>query len=281
MKYKIIVDSCTDLTDEMKNDDRIKVVPLTIEVGDTTIIDDETFDQEKFLKLVKECPTTPKSSCPSPDAYLQEMKGDEAVFVVTLSANLSGSYNSAQTAKKLYLEEYGDKNIEIINSRSASVGQTLITNKLIELTELAKDNINFQGITDSIKKFRDELETKFVLEDLDTLRKNGRLTKVQSLLVTALNIKPIMGATRNGNIFKLGQTRGFNKALKSMVDFIEKDVVNAKEKIIGIAHCSNYDSAVKLKDMILEKIHFKDFLIVDTAGISSTYANAGGIIVSY
>lgn len=142
MKYKIIVDSCTDLTDEMKNDERINAVPLTIEIGSKTIVDDETFDQKEFLKLVSESSATAKTACPSPDAYMQEMKGEEDVFVVTLSGNLSGSYNSAQTAKQLYIDELGHKNIEIINSCSASVAQTLITKKLMELTD---KNLDFKG----------------------------------------------------------------------------------------------------------------------------------------
>lgn len=278
MKYKIIVDSCTDLTEEMKNDERIKVVPLSIEIGNTTIIDDESFDQKKFLSLVKESEETAKTACPSPNTYMEEMKDGENVFVVTLSGNLSGSHNSAETAKSLYIEEYGHKNIEVIDSCSASVAQTLITKKLMELT---KSVVDFEGIKDEINKFRDEMKTKFVLYDLSTLAKNGRLTKVQALLVSALNIKPIMAGTEDGHIIKLGQERGFQRALKSLVKYIEQDAINAKDKILGIAHCNNYGKAMELKDMILEKVKFKDFLIVDTAGISTTYANDGGIIVSY
>lgn len=278
MKYKIIVDSCTDLIEEMKNDDRIRVVPLSIEIGNTTIVDDETFDQNKLLKLIKTNNTIAKTSCPSPEAYMEEMKGDEDIFVVTLSANLSGSYNSAMLAKQLYIEEYGEKNIEVINSCSASVAQTLITMKLMELT---KTDLSFTEIVDSINQFRDGLKTKFVLKDMDTLAKNGRLSRVQAILVSVLNIKPIMAGTDDGHICKLGQARGFKRALENMIKMIEEDVINAKEKILGIAHCNNFESAVELKNMILEKIKFKDFLIVDTAGISTTYANDGGIIVSY
>ncbi len=278
MKIKIIVDSCTDLTEEMKNDERIKVVPLSIHIGDTTIVDDDTFDQKELLRLIKESDTTAKTSCPSPEIFMEKMKGDEEVFVVTLSGNLSGSYNSAELAKKLYIEKYGHKNIEVINSCSASIGQTLITHKL---TELIDNNFDFNKIENKIKTFRDELKTKFVLEDMDTLRKNGRLTKVQSILVSVLNIKPIMAATEDGQITKLGQARGFNKAIKDLVKLIESDVVNAKDKILGIAHCNNYEKAIELKDMLLDKINFKDYMIVDTAGISTTYANEGGIVVSY
>ncbi|NMB42757.1 MAG: DegV family protein, partial [Clostridiales bacterium] len=274
----IIVDSCTDLTPEMKEDKRIVAVPLNIQIGDKTIVDDETFNQEEFLKLIKESNETAKTACPSPDAYMQEMKGEEDVFVVTLSGNLSGSFNSAQIAKDMYIEKWGHKNIEVINSCSASVAQTLITKKLVDLISKGLD---FNGILEELKDFRANLKTKFVLEDLSTLAKNGRLTRIQSLLVSVLNIKPILAGTADGHIEKLGQARGFQKALKELVKLIEKDAVNAKDRILGIAHCNNYKKAMELKDMIFEKVNFKDYLIVDTAGISSTYANNGGIIVSY
>lgn len=278
MAYKIIVDSCTDLTESMKNDKHIYQVPLTIQVDSKSIVDDETFDQREFLRLVAESPNSPKSSCPSPEAYMNLFGGEEDVYVVTLSANLSGSYNSAALGRKLYLEENPHKNIEIINSCSASVGQTLITKKIQEYVEAGK---GFQEVVQLIKSFRDKLSTKFVLENLDTLRKSGRLTGIKSLITSVLNIKPVMGGTPEGNICKLDQARGIQKALVLMANLIEQDVQNAEDRILGIAHCNNYNRALFVKDEILKRVPFKDCFIVDTAGISSMYAGDGGIVVSY
>lgn len=278
MAYKIIVDSCTDLTDKMKEDNRIQAVPLTLQVDDKTIIDDETFNQKEFLKIVAESPNSPKSSCPSPEAYMNLFGGKEDVYVVTLSANLSGSYNSAVLGRKLYLEENPHKNIEIINSCSASIGQTLITRKIQEYVEAGK---GFQEIVQLIKNFRDKLSTKFVLENLDTLRKSGRLTGIKAILTSVLNIKPVMAATPEGTICKLDQARGIQKALILMASLIEQDVKNAEERTIAIAHCNNYNRALFVKDEILKRVPFKDSFIVDTAGVSTMYAGDGGIIVSY
>ena len=100
------------------------------------IIDDATFDQKKFLKLVAESPECPKSSCPSPERYMEGYHCEEdRVYAVTLSAELSGSYNSAVLGKELYHEEYGEKDIYVFNSRSASVGETLIAMKIRECEE--------------------------------------------------------------------------------------------------------------------------------------------------
>ncbi|MFU0828693.1 MAG: DegV family protein [Lachnoclostridium sp.] len=278
MSYKIIVDSCTDLTDDMKKNRHIYKVPLTIQVDDKIIIDDENFNQEEFLRLVEKSPNSPKSSCPSPEAYMSLYGGEEDVYVVTLSANLSGSYNSAVLGRKLYLEENPHKNIEVINSCSASVGQTLIAKKIQEYAEAGK---GFQEIIQLIKSFRDKLSTKFVLENLENLRKNGRLTGIKALLTSVLNIKPIMAGTPEGTICKLDQARGIQKALILMANLIAQDVQNAEERILGIAHCNNYNRALFVKEEILKRVPFKDSFIVDTAGISSMYAGDGGIVVSY
>ena len=278
MSYRIIGDSCTDLPKELKEDPHFKLVPLTLIVDDVSIVDDETFDQARFLSMVKASPNSPKSACPSPEDYMKQFDFDGDVYVVTLSSQLSGSYNSAELAKKLYLEEHPDKKVEIIDSRSASIGQTLITMKIKELIE-AKHS--FETVVEKVRVFRDSLKTKFVLESLDTLRKNGRLSNLQAIICSALNIKPVMGSTPEGSICKLDQSRGIGKALSSMAKLIEEDVVKPQERILGIAHCNNYERALSVKEEILKRVPFKDCFIVNTAGVSSMYANEGGIITAY
>lgn len=278
MSYRIIGDSCTDLPETLQGDSHIKLVPLTLIVDDVSITDDETFHQQSFLARVKASPHEPKSACPSPDDYMKHFDFDGNIYVVTLSSQLSGSYNSAELAKKLYLEEHPDKKIEVVDSRSASVGQSLIVMKIKELEEAGQP---FEAIVKTVNTYRDSMLTKFVLESLDTLRKNGRLSGLQAIIASALNIKPVMGATPEGSIYKIDQARGIVKALLSMVKAMEHDVLKPQERILGIAHCNNRERAEYVKTEILKKIPFKDCFIVDTAGVSSMYANDGGIITAY
>jgi DegV family protein with EDD domain len=209
---------------------------------------------------------------------MKEFDFDGDIYVVTLSSGLSGSYESAELAKRLYLDEHPGKKIEIIDSHSASVGQTLLT---IKIKELIESGISFENAAEKIRSFRDGLKTKFVLETLDNLRKNGRLSGIQAIICSALNIKPVMGSTPEGAICKLDQARGIIKALVSMAKSIELDVLKPRERILGIAHCNNYERALFIKDEIMKRVPFKDYFIVDTAGVSSLYANEGGIIVAY
>ena len=279
MSYKIIGDSCADLPKELREDPHFVLVPLTLIVDGVAITDDETFNQVDFLNKVQASPNCPKSACPSPEDYMKHFDSDGDVYVVTLSSQLSGSYNSAELAKKLYLEEHPDKKVEIIDSRSASIGQTLIALKIKELAETGQHS--FETIVEKAHAFRDGLKTKFVIESLDTLRKNGRLSNLQAIICSALNIKPVMGATSEGTICKLDQSRGIIKALVTMVKLIEEDVIRPQERTLGIAHCNNLERALFVKEEILKRIPFRDCFIVNTAGVSSLYANEGGIITAY
>ena len=277
MKYKIIVDSCGELTDKMKSSGCFETASLSIEVGGHHIIDDDTFDQADFLRRVAECEECPKSSCPSPERYMEGYHCDaEHVYAVTLSAELSGSYNSAVLGKNLYHEEYGEKDIYIFNSRSASVGETLIAMKIAECEEAG---MSFREVIDTVEAYIASQNTYFVLETLDILKKNGRLKGLKSVVATALNIKPVMGATPEGTIRQISQARGIKKALVKMADEIVNNLKESEQKILAISHCNCRERAEAVKEMLVSKAVFKDVIILDTAGISSMYAADGGIIV--
>ena len=118
MTYKIIGDSCLDLTEELKRDPRFQMIPLTLQVDDVQVVDDESFDQQSFLELVRNGKDCPKTACPSPERFKDAFDCEaDWIFVVTLSSHLSGSYNSAVVGKELYEEEFGtDKRIAVVDS---------------------------------------------------------------------------------------------------------------------------------------------------------------------
>lgn len=277
MNYKIVVDSCGELTEEMKKSGCFESVPMSIELEGNTIIDDENFDQKEFLAKIAASSECPKSSCPSPERYMQSYLCEaERVYVVTLSEELSGSYNSAVLGKNLYEEEHGEKEIYIFNSKSASVGESLIALKIQECEDAG---MAFEEVVRTVEAYIESQNTYFVLETLETLKKNGRLKGVKALVASALNIKPVMGSTPEGTICQIGQARGIKKALAKMTETVVEHLKNGEEKVLGIAHCNCRERAEAVAGMIREHTKVKDVVILDTAGISSMYANDGGIIV--
>lgn len=277
MNYKIVIDSCGELLERWKTDERIESAPLTLTVDEEDIVDDETFDQAYFLKKIAASPNCPKSACPSPESYRQSYDcGAERVYAVTLSSNLSGSYNSAVLGKNLLLEEKPEQKIHVFNSCSASVGETLIAMKI---EECEQQGMEFEQVVETVEDYIKNQNTYFVLENLETLRKNGRLSNLKAFVATALKIRPVMGATPDGTIIQLDQARGTNKALMKMVDYIAEGAKNSKDKILAISHCNCAARAEIVKEAILKRISVKDVVVLETAGVSTMYANDGGIIV--
>lgn len=278
MSYKIIIDSCGELLEEWKNNEHFESVALTLNVGGENIIDDETFDQADFLKKVAACPECPKSACPSPERYMRAFDCEaDHIYAVTLSAELSGSYNSAVLGSNLLNEEKPGRQIHVFNSRSASVGQTLIAMKIQECEEAGH---SFEKVIETVDAYIAGQHTFFVLDNLETLRKNGRLSKAKALVASALKIKPVMGSTDEGSICQLDQARGMNKALVKMAEQIVAKTQNSETKTLAISHCNCHERAVLLRNALQERMNVKDIVILDTAGVSSMYANDGGVIVA-
>ena len=278
MSFHIVCDSCTDLTEEDLKKGCYTLVPLTLLVDGEEIIDDETFDQADFVAKVAASKEAVKSACPAPESYMEAYSKADDIYVVTLSAELSGSYNSAVLGKNLYEEENGTKNIHVVNSRGAATTQVLIARKL---NEYASQGMPFEEVVDKIEEYTTSLRTYFVLETLEVLRKNGRLSRLSATIAGALNIKPVMIGTRDGVIQKAAQARGMKKALAKMVEHMVSEGRDLTRRQFVISHCNCYERAVYVKELIKKHLHAEDVDIVDTKGVSSLYACDGGIIVSY
>jgi len=277
MKYKIVVDSGCDLTDEMKKNNSIEVVPLSLQLEDKVYIDDESLNINDYLVAMKECPESPKTACPSPDSFMKHYDGEESVFVVTLSHELSGSYNSAELAKSMYLEDHPDKFIHIFNSKSASVGETLI---VLKIEELAKAGLNENEIVEKIEEMIEHTPTYFLIESLEHLAKAGRLKSYVAIIASLLAIKPIMGKTPEGSIRLVHKVRGYKKAFLKFVEVVGEEVSDFKDRILAIAHCNCIDRALEFKTLVLQKYNFKDIVIVEMKGVSTTYADQGGLVIA-
>ena len=199
------------------------------------------------------------------------------MYVVTLSALLSGSHNSAEQARMLMEEDHPNKNVYVFNSCSASSGEVLVA---LKVRELAESGAPFKHVVREVEQFIYQMQTMFVLETLENLRKNGRLTRLQSVITGALKIKLLMGATPEGEICKLGQTLSMKQALSKMVDHMANDPAHAG-RVLAICHCNCLDRAFQVKAMAEQRCKFAHILILEAGGITSVYANDGGIVTAY
>ncbi|WP_294474887.1 DegV family protein [uncultured Intestinimonas sp.] len=278
MSFKVIVDSCCDLTPSLLREDAFLSVPLSIRVGDRVFTDDAALDRPELLWQMQQSPEPPQTACPSPAQYLDAFAcGAGELYVVTLSALLSGSHNSAQQARQIWLEEHPETRIHIFNSCSASSGEVLLA---LKVRALAAAGLPFQKVVQEASRFCQDMQTLFVLESLETLRKNGRLSGVQSVVTAALRIKLLMGATPEGSICKRGQALSMKQALVKMAELMAADPGH-QGRLLVLAHCDCLDRVFQFKDMIRARCGFSDILVCEAGGVSTVYANRGGIVAAY
>ena len=278
MSFKIVVDSCCEMTPAMKQDSCFVKVPLTIACNGSSFVDGEHFDQADLLWAMKQSKDAPTTSCPAPQIYMDAFDcGTDDVYAVTISALLSGSHNSAQQAKALLEEEKPEKNIHVFNSCSAVCGETAIAMKI---KELAEKGVPFKKLVREVEQFIARMKTLFVLEDLENLRKNGRLTKLQAVATAALRIKLCCHATPEGEIGKVGQALTIKQALQKMVEKAASDP-DHEGRPVYITHVNCLERAFKVKEMLEEKCRFASISITEAGGITTVYANDGGIVMAY
>ena len=192
MDCRIIMDSVGDRTEEMKAEKTVRMVPLTVIIDGKEYRDDDSLDTMMLLREIKNSKTCPRSACPSPEEFMEAYREayPHETFVICASSKLTGSYNSAALGCRLFLEEHPDAKISVIDSLTATPGSGLIAQYILSL----KDRLSFTELTDWIEKFKPRLQTRFGLEDLSFLEKNGRLSKLAAFLARQLKIVPTLKA---------------------------------------------------------------------------------------
>jgi DegV family protein with EDD domain len=274
MDRKIIVDSCTDINDKIK--DYFDTIPLKI-IIDNEEITDKNLDTSFLLNKIRGSLTL-KTACPSPGEYYDAFKKNKENFVVTLSSKLSGSYNSALTACEMIKDNSIDSFVHVFDSKSAASAQSMISLKIKELIDLDHTKEEIVSITSS---YVEKLKTLFILESYDHLAKAGRLSKVKASLATFLHICPIMSTNNDGEIIAVEKIRGKKKAFNKLIDMIGEENVDYENTTLGITHVNALDKAQNLKENILKKYPFKEIMIFEARGISTVYADDGGIVVAF
>lgn len=284
MSYKIVVDSCCDLTQEMKSWSNLTVIPMTLQIGDYIIQDDESFDQDDFIRRMISSDVLAKSACPSPEAFANACDGDEnEVYLITITDKLSGCYNSAVQGVALYNEEHPNngKKFHVFNSLATAGLETLLAYKI---KELAENGTPFEEIVSTVEEYCvKNCSLYFCLESMDALKGNGRLYNIGAKVIEALHVKLIGKRTDYGNISIAGKDFTTNRILSKTVDLIVKDTAGCdlSDKTMYISEVCCFAKAEKFGAMVKEKLNFGEIVILEASGLNSLYASNDGIIISY
>lgn len=279
MKWNIVCDSSSDILslEHLADNTLFSVAPLKIIVGDKEFIDDKTLDRAALLKAMGEYKGASSTACPAPFEWLEHFEKAEYSIAISISSELSGSYNSALVAKDMLSEKYPEKKVHVVNSRATSGTMILLARKV---NELIKKGLSFDEIVNEIEQYNNTMQLVFCLKSYDTLIKAGRMSSFTGAVATVLGIRAIAVKSPKGDIQVVSKQRGDAGTYKFMVNLMseKKDLKNAT---VYINHCCNAEGAHQIKNLLKEMCGCVDVNILETRGLCSFYASIGGIIVSY
>lgn len=274
-KIKIVTDSSCDLNKDIIEKYNIKVVPLNVSFGEDTYIDGE-LDKKEFYERMKNSSELPKTSCPSPEKFMQSYEGDEDVIIFTIASALSGTYSAALLAKNMMLEENPDKKIAVIDTETGSIAQGQF---IIKAAKLREEGKSFEEIVETIETLKKDKFFYGSLETLENAIKGGRVNPLAGKLINALNMKVII-KIGDGVVKPIDSARGCNNSIKKVVGRISDMVKDGKYTSLAIAHANCLDKAEKVKELILKNHNFEEVMITEIGSVMGTYTSEGAILVS-
>lgn len=277
MKYQILIDSSCDLNPDYLKETNIglNIIPIKIYVSGKEYIDDENLDIQELITAMNNTKEKMGSACPSPEDWSSKFGNAEYTFVVTMTSNLSGTYNSAVVARDM--AENKDK-IHIFDSKSTSGSMELIVD---EIVRLINEETEFNEIITQVEEFIKTRNLFFILHKFDNLIANGRMSKFAGLMAKTLVIKPVCTASKEGTIDIVHKCIGSLNAYKKMAELAFARCKDFFKRKLVITHCNNQEDATKIKDILCEKCNFKEIIIKPMRGLTSLYAQEKGVIACF
>ena len=274
MKYKIVVDSSSNLKSDYIKDENVgfEVVPLTISVDGKDFVDNENLNINSMLTSMHESKIKSTSSCPSCGYFANAYKDAEYTICITMTSKLSGTFNSAYLGSK-----DSNSKVHVVDSKATGGVMRLLVDKAYKLM---KKEIPFEEICQELEKYKEKTNLLFVLDKFENLVKNGRMSKVAAFIANALYIKPLCMA-KDGIIEVYQKPRTRKGALSKLVETIKEKCEDTEGKTCVVEHCDSLDDAMYVKKEIEKNYQFKEVVITEMRGLCSYYALEKGIIVSF
>lgn len=274
MKFKIVTDSSSDVLSLSKVP--FEATPLKIITDKNEYIDNENLDVGLMVNDLDHYKGKSSTSCPNQNDWLCAFGDSQAVFCVTITGTLSGSFNSAMAAKTVYEEMYPERKVFVLDSLSTGPEMFLIIEKI---EELILKEYSFEDICKEITEYSKNTGLIFMLQSMKNLANNGRVKPIVAKMAGILGIRVVGKASDIGDLMPLDKSRGEDKALESIVKRLEED--GFKRGKVRIAHCFNKNGAEKLKALIEKRFNCTDIKIYSCRGLCSYYAENGGMLIGF
>lgn len=271
MSYMIVSDSSSNVF--ALSGTNYTTVPMKV-IGEKEYVDTPELDLAGMVADLKEFKGKSGSSCPNVQEWLDAFGDADEIFGVTISRNLSGSYNSASQAAETYMEANPGKRVHIFDSFSAGPEQAMIVDKIAACIE---EGCDFETVIAKVEEYQNSTHILFCLESLTNLARNGRVNPAVAKIAGVLGIR-VIGDAQNGQIIPAHKVRGHKKAMQTIVDMME-ELGFYDGALIRVAACFAESQANDLKALVLAKWPNTRFEIEPTTALCSFYAEAGGLMI--
>lgn len=272
MKRKIVADSSCDMW-ELNGVD-FAVAPITISTDNKHYVDNQELDVHLMSEDLAKYKGVSHTACPSVGSWLDCYEGYDEVFVITLTGAMSGTYNSAMTAKGIYEEENENVKVHVFDSLSTGPEMRLLIEKLKEMIE---EDLPFEEIVEKGQDYLNHSRLFFALKSLHNFAMNGRVSKTVASAIGVLNISIFATASEEGTIQQISKCRGEKKVVKSMIEHLENAGYHGGK--VRISHADNLKLAHNVRDKILELYPNADIIVYPMGGLCTYYAEIGGLLV--
>lgn len=272
MKRKIVADSSCDMW-ELNGVD-FAVAPMTISTDNKHYVDNQELDVHLMSEELAKYKGVSHTACPSVGSWLDCYEGFDEVFVITLTGAMSGTYNSAMTAKGIYEEENENVKVHVFDSLSTGPEMRLLIEKLKEMIE---EDLPFEEIVEKGQDYLNHSRLFFALKSLHNFAMNGRVSKTVASAIGVLNISIFATASEEGTIQQISKCRGEKKVVKSMIEHLENAGYHGGK--VRISHADNLKLAHSVRDKILELYPHADIIVYPMGGLCTYYAEKGGLLV--
>lgn len=273
-KIKIVADSSSDLL--VLDGVDFASAPLKIITKEREFVDDEALDVGEMVTFLDKYKGKSKTSCPNPKDFIDAFGDADDVICVTITSGLSGSYNSACTAKATYEAEHSGRRVFVHDTLSAGAEVTLAVKKLAELVSAG---LSFEEICEKITEYKKSTGLIFMLKSLKNFANNGRVSPIIAKIVGIAGICIAGKASDEGTLDPSHKCRGESRALETLVSDLEK--LGFAGGRISIGHCQNAAAADRFASMIKAKFESAAVEIHELRGLCSFYAERGGLLVGF
>ena len=276
--FRIIADSSCDLTglDHISPDILFGRAPLRVIVDDMEYVDTYDLDTRAMMDAVYGFKGKTGSACPSPEEYAELCRDVDEAYIVTISSNLSGSYNSAVLARDLVLAEFPEKKIHVFDSLSAGPELSLIVEKI---ARLASSGLAFEDVVAQVQEYMTHTALLFQLNSLENLTKNGRVSKMAGMTAKLLGIRMIGIASAVGTVEPLHKSRGTEKTYSLVLQEMRERGFSGGRVVMG--HAFQAAGAEMMRQMILKEFPTADITVMPLSGLCCYYAEEGGLLVGF